>query len=86
MVELAGQCIALGLDGGDIFAFRDRCSHAGSSFAAGRVIRQCLVCPMHGARFDVRTGACVGSPYPPLEQFETRVIGDTVEVAVTPSS
>lgn len=82
VVELAGHRIALGLNGEEVFAFKDCCSHAASSFAAGRVIRECLVCPMHGARFDTRTGACVGSPYPPLRRFMTRVVCGVVEVAV----
>ena len=82
VVELEGFRIAIGLNGDDVFAFKDRCSHAGSSFAAGRVIRDCLVCPMHGARFDTRTGVCIGSPYSPLERFEARVVEGMVEVAV----
>jgi 3-phenylpropionate/trans-cinnamate dioxygenase ferredoxin subunit len=84
IVELAGRKVALGLGGSGVFAFEDRCSHAASSFAAGRVIGECLVCPMHGARFDTRTGACVSAPYSPLRSFETRIVNGMIEVALSP--
>lgn len=81
VVQLAGRHIAVGLVGDEVFAFDDRCSHAGSSFAAGRVIRGCLICPMHGAMFDPRTGACTNAPYSPLKRYETRIVEGLVEVA-----
>ncbi len=52
---------------GAISAFRNRCPHAGFSFARadGSVIvqeRRYLVCPVHGASFDLKSGVCAGGP------------------------
>ena len=53
--------------GARVFAFRNRCSHAGYPLqrADGAVLVQearFLVCGAHGASFDLETGACAGGP------------------------
>lgn len=52
---------------GVVAAFRNRCPHAGFSLvrADGRTIvqeRRFLVCPVHGASFALKDGACAGGP------------------------
>ena len=47
---------------GQYFALANRCSHAGQPLSAGRLEGHELVCPLHRARFDVRTGAALGPP------------------------
>lgn len=69
------------LEGG-FSAFNDRCPHAASPLSGGRVRRGAIMCPLHGARFDLGTGQCVGGPYAPLRQFEARVRDGQVEVAL----
>jgi nitrite reductase/ring-hydroxylating ferredoxin subunit len=47
---------------GDPVAIEDACNHAGASLAAGSrsLIRpECVVCPMHGYVFDLRSGHIV---------------------------
>jgi 3-phenylpropionate/trans-cinnamate dioxygenase ferredoxin subunit len=80
---LDGQRIAITSVGEQIVAFKDSCPHAGSSFAAGRLIGDRLICPFHGAKFDARSGACVNAPYSPLTRFLTRIVDGFVEVDVT---
>jgi nitrite reductase/ring-hydroxylating ferredoxin subunit len=42
---------------------------------------------LHGASFDVRTGAVLGGPATmPLAAYQTRVVGDVVEVALPPAA
>lgn len=53
--------------GAAVGAFRNRCPHAGFSLMRtdGALIVQehrYLVCPVHGASFSLRDGACVGGP------------------------
>lgn len=53
--------------GDEAFAWRNFCPHAGLPLAMpdGRVLvhqGQNIVCPVHGASFDVRSGACTGGP------------------------
>lgn len=47
----------------------------------GELIDHCLVCPRHGAHFDVRTGDAVTMPATePTVAHEVRVTGDEVFV------
>jgi nitrite reductase/ring-hydroxylating ferredoxin subunit len=42
---------------GQVFAIEDACNHAGASLAEGWLEdKGCVVCPMHGYVFDLRTG------------------------------
>ena len=47
---------------GHLYAVHAQCSHARQSLARGRLRGFEISCPLHGARFDVRTGACTAAP------------------------
>jgi nitrite reductase/ring-hydroxylating ferredoxin subunit len=48
---------------GEYFALSRRCRHLGADLADGSVDDDgCLVCPWHGAKYDVRTGRMVRGP------------------------
>ncbi len=69
--------------GGQVRAVIDRCTHAASPLAGGRVRRGVIACPLHGALFDLATGASLGAaPYAPLMTFDVRRRADWIEVAV----
>lgn len=65
--------------GGDVCAYENRCPHAAMPLDRpdGRVIIDAggfLVCAMHGASFDLATGACAGGPADaPLTPFAIAV-------------
>ncbi len=40
-------------------AIEDACNHAGASLAEGGREGACVICPMHGYLFDLRTGQLV---------------------------
>ena len=67
---------------GEYYAVNDRCSHAASPLSGGRIRRGMVMCPLHGARFDVATGNCLGASYPKLRQFAVGVSGGRIVVAV----
>jgi nitrite reductase/ring-hydroxylating ferredoxin subunit len=67
---------------GSFHAVINRCTHAAASFDGGRVRRTSVMCPLHGARFDLATGKCMGGPYQPLTVFKQRVVDGWLEVAV----
>jgi nitrite reductase/ring-hydroxylating ferredoxin subunit len=55
--------LAVGLSDGEPFAVSNRCRHLLGSLGKGRVVDDgCLECPLHGARYNVRTGAMVRGP------------------------
>ena len=43
--------------GGQLFATSNRCPHQGGSLGDGHLEGSCVMCPLHGWGFDVRTGA-----------------------------
>jgi nitrite reductase/ring-hydroxylating ferredoxin subunit len=54
---------AVGNAGGRYFAVTRSCRHMLGDLAKGSIDRSgCLVCPVHGARYDVRTGRMVRGP------------------------
>jgi 3-phenylpropionate/trans-cinnamate dioxygenase ferredoxin subunit len=67
------------------YAISDRCTHAAWNLA-GSEIRGCeIVCSLHGARFDLRTGAAVAAPArKPIGTFPVRTRAARIEVQVTP--
>ncbi len=66
---------------GKIFAIEDVCTHDGGPLDQGELEGECIVCPRHGATFDVRTGDALTLPaVVPLMTFETSVDGDDVYV------
>ena len=48
--------------GDNIFALEDRCSHDDGELADGEVDGCEVICPRHGARFDIRTGEALTMP------------------------
>jgi len=55
---------------GQFYALHAQCSHARQSLVKGKLRGFQLVCPLHGARFDVRTGACSAGPaQEPIKSF-----------------
>jgi 3-phenylpropionate/trans-cinnamate dioxygenase ferredoxin subunit len=65
-------------------AVENRCSHAASPLDCRRILKGGQVlCPLHGARFDLRTGAAKTAPaFRPIPVYAVRVSDGTVEVAV----
>ncbi len=65
------------------FAVRNLCSHAHETLDCGRMKSGWISCPIHGARFDLESGMPMNPPATtPIDTFEVRVNGDTIEVAV----
>ena len=70
-----------------VFAVDNVCTHAFARMSEGYLKGTRLTCPLHGATFDVRTGAVLGGPATiPLATYQTRVVGDELEVALPPEA
>lgn len=55
--------LVVGNSNGRFFAVSRSCRHALGDLAQGTIDRKgCLVCPVHGARYDVETGRMVRGP------------------------
>ena len=66
---------------GKIYAIEDVCTHDGGPLDQGELEGECVVCPRHGATFDVRTGDALTLPAVlPLMTFGVTVEGDDIYV------
>jgi 3-phenylpropionate/trans-cinnamate dioxygenase ferredoxin component len=66
---------------GKIYAIEDVCTHDGGPLDQGELEGEQIVCPRHGATFDVRTGDAITLPaVVPLMTFEVSVEGDDIFV------
>jgi nitrite reductase/ring-hydroxylating ferredoxin subunit len=69
-----------------VFALDNICTHAHARLSEGRLRATRLVCPLHGACFDIRDGRVLGSPAEvPLPTHAVRVVDGAIEVAVGPA-
>lgn len=84
-VEHHGRRIALFRVGDTVYATDDICSHDYAELSDGFFDSDdCVVeCPLHGSRFDVRTGRALTLPaFKPIDVFEVQCQGDDVLVRV----
>ena len=80
-VKVAGHSIALYDVDGRIFATDNICTHAYARLSDGWLDDGLIECPLHAARFDVRTGKVLDPPATEdLKTYPVRVIDDTIEV------
>jgi 3-phenylpropionate/trans-cinnamate dioxygenase ferredoxin subunit len=83
LVEANGIEIVLCNTRDRIFAVHNLCSHAHEKLDCGKMKNGWIACPVHGARFDLETGDAMNPPATmPIDTFEVRIVGDTIEVAV----
>lgn len=66
-----------------VFALDNICTHAEARMNEGRLKGSRIVCPLHGAAFDVQTGAVKSGPATkPLRTHTVRVVDGVIEVAL----
>ena len=79
--DVDGYRVRVARVNGKLYAFEDRCTHDDSPFDDAPIEDCEIICPRHGARFCLRTGAALSPPaYEPLRIFEVRAVGGRVEV------
>jgi nitrite reductase/ring-hydroxylating ferredoxin subunit len=68
-----------------VFAVDNICTHAHARMCEGRLRATRLVCPLHGASFDIRDGRVLGPPATvPLATHQVRILDGTIEVSLNP--
>ena len=68
---------------GDYFAIGDVCSHDDGPLGEGEVEGHNVICPRHGARFDIRSGSVTALPaVVDIPAYPVRVVGDQIEVGI----
>ncbi len=83
--EYQGQRIAIYHIGDAFYATTDICTHAYAELSEGYLDGDdCTIeCPLHGSRFDIRTGAVLSLPaYEPIATYPVRVEGQDILVEI----
>ena len=83
VVEGPGESILLCNVDGEIFAVSNRCTHAAVELSNAALIGGAIECPVHGARFDARTGAVLCRPARRgLRAYSVERRGDSIVIDV----
>ncbi|MCT2398032.1 Rieske (2Fe-2S) protein [Novosphingobium mangrovi (ex Huang et al. 2023)] len=61
-VEAAGQKLLLTKVGGTYYAAQRKCPHLGFNLCKGKLEGESVVCPLHKAKFDLKTGQIERDP------------------------
>jgi len=81
VVESGNTLIAVFNVNGDLHAIEDICTHDGEELTGGPIEGDEIICPRHGARFCLRTGAALTPPaYDDVTVFPVRVENGRIQV------
>jgi 3-phenylpropionate/trans-cinnamate dioxygenase ferredoxin subunit len=82
LVDVEGTDVAIFKIDGQCYAIEDVCTHDGAEIASGELDGDEIVCPRHGARFCVQTGAVKCAPaYEDLATFPVRIVEGRIQVS-----
>lgn len=78
------QLAVFNAGGGEIYAINDKCTHEDTPLSDGW-FEDCFVeCPLHGSRFDLRTGEPDGFPATePVHTYKIEVVHGVVRVDIS---
>lgn len=86
LVQVGANSVLLIREGDQVHAVIDRCPHAENSLQGGRIRKGRISCPLHGAMFDLGTGASLSALSPcGLTTFDTVVDGGRVRIRTEPN-
>lgn len=60
--DVNGISLVLAKYHGEIYALANLCSHDGGDLGEADLVGDCIRCPRHGAKFDLKTGAAKSMP------------------------
>jgi len=81
LIEVQGKEIALFNANGTLYALDNICTHAGGPLVEGTVEGQEVECPLHGARFNLKSGVSESLIAPDgVQAYPVRVSGTDIEL------
>ena len=82
-LEIDGQEIVLFNIAGLIYAIADICSHDYSPLGDGELEMNEIICPRHGARFDIRTGSVTALPaVEDIPAYPVKIVNDQILIGL----
>ena len=86
-VNLNGERVIICHTEEGFFAIEDRCSHANIPLCGGFINGTMISCPLHGAVFDLKTGALLAPPASEdLKSYEVKIEGTTISLKAKSSN
>lgn len=80
-VEVDGNFVIICRYNGDVSCIDDVCTHDGGTLSDGELGEHCVICPRHGAKFDIATGKALCMPATQNTlAHEAKVEGDEIHV------
>lgn len=82
-VEIENRPIVIFNIAGQYYAIGDVCSHDDGPVGDGEIEDFDVVCPRHGATFDIRSGKVTGMPaVVDIPAYPVRIVGDNLEIGI----
>jgi 3-phenylpropionate/trans-cinnamate dioxygenase ferredoxin subunit len=82
-VEIDDQELVVFNIAGEYFVIGDVCSHDDGPLGEGEIEEYEVICPRHGARFDIRSGQVNSLPaVVDIPAYPVRISGDQIEVGI----
>jgi 3-phenylpropionate/trans-cinnamate dioxygenase ferredoxin subunit len=83
MFEINGEAIVLFNVDGELLATGDVCTHDSGPIGDGEIDGDVIICPRHGARFDMHTGKALSLPaVTGIPVYPVQVVDGYIEVGV----
>jgi 3-phenylpropionate/trans-cinnamate dioxygenase ferredoxin subunit len=82
-VEIDDKSIVVFNIAGQYYAIADVCSHDDGPLGEGDLEGTAIVCPRHGARFDIRSGKVLSLPaIVDIPAYPVRVVNDEIQIGL----
>ena len=82
VVTVGGRCVLVCNVGGVHYAVENRCTHQETTLHEGRIRHGFIACPLHGVRFDLKTGEPKGDlTRIPLRRFSVTEEDGTLTIS-----
>ena len=81
LVEYDDEEVGLFNIDGEFYAISDVCTHDDGPLVEGKLDGDCIICPRHGARFNIKTGAQTMPAFAPVPLYEVKIEGDDILIA-----
>ena len=82
-IEIDDKSIVIIKIGDKYYAIADICSHDDGPVGEGTLEGYEIICPRHGARFDIRSGKVLALPaFVDIPAYAVRLVGDQIEIGI----
>ena len=82
-VEIDGRTIVVFNLGEQLYAIGDVCSHDDGPLGDGKLEDGKVICPRHGARFDLHTGKALSLPaVVDIPAYPVRIVSGEIEIGI----